>query len=339
MHARMSLSRLALALVALAATALGGCTVDETEIPPLSGPSELGLSLQMTATPDILPQDGSSQSAVQIVARGPDGRAVRALSLRMEIAVGGIVQDFGTLSSRTVVTGDDGIARLTYTAAPRSGDPSYAGSDIQLRATPISTDYAGTTSREITMRLTPPGVILPPNGAPVPEFTWSPAEVTLNADTIFDASATTDEGRACGNCTYNWTMGDGTSKSGQVITHFYRTAGTFTVRLTVTDPGGQTASKAQAVTVAAGQAPTAAFTFSPTEARASRDIFFNATASTAAPGRRIVFYEWDFGSGRTAEGVTVAKRYDTPGSYVVTLKVTDDIGATATVSQTVSVVP
>ncbi|MCC7125259.1 MAG: hypothetical protein IT178_10455, partial [Acidobacteria bacterium] len=41
------------ALVAIAAV-LAGCTVKKTEAPALSGPSELGLSLQTKVTPDIL---------------------------------------------------------------------------------------------------------------------------------------------------------------------------------------------------------------------------------------------------------------------------------------------
>ena len=89
----------------------------------------------------------------------------------------------------------------------------------------------------------------------------------------------------------------------------------------------------------ASRPPSAAFVYSPTAPHAGQDIFFNAAGSTAAPGRRIVAYDWDFGSGRTGTGVTVAKRYDSPASYVVTLTVTDDAGQQATVSQTIAVIP
>ena len=54
-------------------------------------------------------------------------------------------------------------------------------------------------------------------------------------------------------------------------------------------------------------------------------------------GRRIVSYDWDFGSGRTATGVTTTKAYDTPGTYTVTLTVTDDTGQQGTTSQNVTV--
>jgi PKD repeat protein len=334
-----TMSRVIRLFAVAVAVALGAaaCTVKETEAPPLAGPSVLGLSLSMTASPDTLPRDGASQSSVQVSALGPDGRAARGVSLRMEIVLDDVVQDFGTLSSRTVVTGDDGVARLTYTAPPRSADPTDPGSVIRIRATPISTDAQGTTPREIALRLTPSGVILPPGGAPVPAFIWSPSNVTLGVEVIFDATDTTDEGQPCGACSYAWSMGDGTSKTGQIVRHAFSAPGTFTVRLTVTDPTGRLASTSQAVGVGSATLPTAAFTYSPTAPGVSQDIFFTAAASTAAPGRRIAFYEWDFGSGRTAEGVTAVKRYDTAGTYIVTLKVTDDIGSSSTATQSVSV--
>jgi PKD repeat protein len=111
------------------------------------------------------------------------------------------------------------------------------------------------------------------------------------------------------------------------------------VTLRVTNAGGQTAQISQTVVVAAGTAPTATFVFSPQSPRTSQDIFFTAEASRAASGRRIVAYDWNFGSGRTGTGVTVAKRYDTPGTYNVTLTVTDDAFQQATTTQSVTVVP
>jgi PKD repeat protein len=174
----------------------------------------------------------------------------------------------------------------------------------------------------------------------VPEFTFSPTAPASFQSVTFDASPTQDEGVNCGaNCSYSWTFGDGGSASGQVAEHEFRAAGSFVVTLRVTDVRGQTAQVSKTVTVAAGTPPTASFTFSPTSPRTSQDIFFSAEASRAATGRRIVAYDWNFGSGRTGTGVTVSKRYDTAGSFVVTLTVTDDAFQQTTVSQTITVAP
>jgi PKD repeat protein len=298
-----------------AAIGLSACTVKKTEAPPLAGPSELGLSLRTSIFPDILDQDGISQSAVEIVARGPDGRPMRSVPVRAEIWVGGQIVDFGRLSSRTVVTGEDGIARLTYTSPPAPPEPVDYYTVVTLVLTPIGTDFNGANPRFVEVRVVPRGVIIPPNGAPRPDFIWNPTVVTTFTPVAFDASSTTDEGAICGaSCSYSWDFGDGTSGS----------ANTFIVRLSVTDRRNQTTVTTKPVTVTDTARPKAEFVFSPTAPRPGQEIFFNAAASTPAPGHRIVAYDWDFGSGRTGSGLTVAKGYNLAGVYSVTLTVTDD---------------
>lgn len=333
----------ALALTVLVAGAIGlsACTVKKTDAPDLAGPSEQGLSLRTSVTPDILDYDGFSQSQVEIVARGPDGRPMRGVPVRVEIRLGGQIVDFGRLSARNVVTGDDGVARLSYTAPPAPAEPVDTFTVVTLVLTPIGTDFNGSDSRYVEIRLVPRGVIIPPNGTPIPAFVITPTPVTTFTPVTFDASSTRDEGKPClGACSYSWNFGDGSSATGMVVSHEFRTANTFTVRLTVTDDRGQSATLAQAVAVEATEKPKADFVFSPTAPKTTDQIFFNAAASTAAPGHKIVAYDWDFGSGRTGTGMTIAKGYTTPGSYAVTLTVTDDTfspGGTAVVTKSVTV--
>jgi chitodextrinase len=298
----------------------------------------MALALHVQALPDVLPHDGVSQSTIQIEALGPDGRPVRALAVKLDVLSEGLIVDFGTLSAKTVITGDDGRARLTYTAPPKPAESAGFGSIVTILATPINGDFRGALARQVDIRLMPTGVILPPNGAPVPSFIVNPSPVVTFTLVGFDATGTTDEGVPCGTrCIYSWNFGDGGGASGMVVTHEYRVAGSYIVRLTVTDERGQSAFITQTVVVTAAAPPTAAFVFSPTAPLPGQVIFFNASASRAAPGRQIVFYEWDFGSGRFDEGVIVSKGYNTPGAYVVTLKVTDDADQVGTISQTVNV--
>lgn len=331
------MSRLIPAVLGLAVT-VAGCTVKKTEVPPLSGPSELGLSVQVRITPDILGQDGLSQASIEITARGPDSRPIGSLPLRVETEVGGVLADYGRLSTRSVVTGSDGIARLTYTAPPPLSEPVDNFTVVLVKVTPVNGDYANAVERTAEIRLVPPGngVILPPNGLPVAAFDITPTPVTTYVPVTFDASATKDDGRPCGgNCTYAWNFGDGSSGTGMVATHEYRTAGSFVVRLTVTDLRGGTSTTSQAVSVAQIAGPTAEFIYSPAEPRFGQEVFFNASASKATAPLRLVAYDWDFGTGRGGSGMTVAKRYDVdlippgalPGDDVtfnVTLKVYDD---------------
>jgi hypothetical protein len=323
----------------MALTMTAACTVKETDAPALAGPSTLATDLSIQASPDTVLWDGSSQSSITVDARGPNNQPVRGLSMRVDMFLGALPADFGTISARTIVTGDDGRARLVYTAPPKPLDGGE-GQVLTLGFTPIGTDYSNAARRTVDIKLIPPGVILPPNNAPVPAFTFSPGAPSTFSAVFFDASSTKDEGVPCGNnCSYTWSFGDGSSGSGMNVDHEFRSAGTFTVTLRVTDTRGQSAQTSQTLSIAAGTPPTATYVYSPTAPHVSQDIFFTAEASRAANGRRIVAYDWNFGSGRTGSGVTVSKRYDTPGSYVVTLTVTDDAGQQGTVSQTISVVP
>ncbi len=319
-----------------AAFCLAGCTVKKTEAPPLAGPSELGLSLFNTISPDEIPQDGIAQSQIQILARGPDARPISGVTMRVETRFGGVLMDYGRLSARQVTTGSDGIARLSYTAPPAVADPVDNYSVVEFLITPIGSNFQNANYRSIELRLFPKDGVNPPNGTPVPSFVVTPTPVTTYTPVTFDASATVDEGRPCGgDCLYAWDFGDGSQATGQVVGHEFRTAGSFTVRLTVTDVRGRSASTVQAVTVTQTARPTASFTFSPAAPRFGQVVFFNAAASTAAPGHRLVAYDWDFGTGREGYGVSVSKTYDIdlipPGAisgdeitFNVTLTVTDD---------------
>src|SRR5262245_28768279 len=103
------------AILAALSTAAAACTTHQDTVPVLSGPSELALALNVTATPDLVALDGS-QSAVVVSAKGPNGEPRVGLPLRLDIAVGSTMQDCGALSSRNVVTGTDGRAVSVFTA-------------------------------------------------------------------------------------------------------------------------------------------------------------------------------------------------------------------------------
>ncbi len=248
----------------LSVSALAACTVTNTDVPPLSGPSEMALGVSLQAVPDSILQDGGSQSSIMVEVHGPSNTPVRALPLRAEIRVDGIVQDFGSLSSKTMVTGDDGRARVVYTAPPPS-TLSQQSSRVTIAVVPIGGDYRGETFRTVDIRLVPQGVIGPSNPGLVPKFTFEPKAPTAFSKVNFDASETTDNGVRCGAaCSYSWNFGDGSNGSGLTVSHEFRAVSTFLVTLTVADARGATAVTSQSITVGAGTPPTATFRFSPT---------------------------------------------------------------------------
>ena len=282
--------------VAIAVVAGAGCTVDKQDAPELSGPSELGTSVTLYASPDTLRQDGASQSQITIQAQDSKGQPAKNLPIRLDIAVGGTLADFGQLSGKNLVTGGDGRASVTYTAPLAPADPVDTQTVIQIVATPGGTDYGNATPRSVSIRLVPPGVILPPNGTPVPSFTFSPSAPLSRVDVTFDGSLSTDsDGRIA---SYAWNFGDGSQGTGAVVKHEFKSVGTFVVTLTVTDDRGQSASLSKNVPVAAASAPTPAFVVSPAAPVVGDRVFFNGATSTAAVGRTIVQYRLGLRYGR-----------------------------------------
>jgi serine protease len=79
-------------------------------------------------------------------------------------------------------------------------------------------------------------------------------------------------------------------------------------------------------------APTAAFTAGCSALRCN----FDATASTDSDGT-IANYSWDFGDGTNGTGVKPTHTYVQAGTYPVGLTVTDNGGATATMSRSLTV--
>ena len=109
--------------------------------------------------------------------------------------------------------------------------------------------------------------------------------------------------------------------------------GGHTVNAQATDSAGNTAADSNPVTVDnLNDAPTASFTYSCSGLACN----FDGTGSSDPDGA-IVAYNWDFGDAMTGSGSTVSRTYTAPGTYTVTLTVTDDDGVTDIESKTVTV--
>ena len=328
-----------LTAVLAAAVGLAGCTVHkQSDAPPLTGPSETGLSMTIAVSPDVLTQDGQSQSLVTVQTFGPNGQPQRSVALRAEIIVGGASTDFGNLSARNIVTDANGRASLTYTAPPPPVFSNDPGTVVHIQVTPVGTDFANANSKNATIRLVPPGVIGPPLSTLRPDFTVPGA--TQGNPAVFTATVVDSTGAdATGQVTdFLWDFGDGGAGFGKSTSHTFNNPGTFAITLTIVDTLGRAAQTTHSITIGQGQIPTATFLFSPQSPIVDQVINFNASGSTAEPGHRITEYSWTFGDGELGSGPLITHSYNITGTYVVTLKVTDDAGRKSNlVSQTITV--
>lgn len=307
----------------LGLAALAACTTKGVEVPPLSGPSGLALSISMSADKDILTQNGLDEAVITVQALGPNGES-RNVNLRAQILVEGVPQDYGTLSTKTLTT--PSVIRYRAPNAPTTVGGQVA-QRVTIAVTPVGNDFVGEVSRTIELQLVPPGIILPTNPALVAAFTVTPAAPQAFNPVTFDATTTTNNGVACREaCTFAWNFGDGTTGTGMTTTHTFRTVGTFPVALAVTDSRGAQTTALRSITVAPSTPPTAGFQVSPGTVGVNQDVFFNASESRPAAGRTITRYDWNFGDGESGSGATVSHRYSSPGTYQVVLTVTDDVG-------------
>ena len=340
----MSFTYIRRAAVALALIATAGCTVKDTQVPPLSGPSGLALTLTVNAIPDSISQDGGSQSSVKVTAIGPDGKPVSGLPLRMDMIVSGVAQDYGTLSARSIVTNSDGVATVVYTAPPSPVNGVFGtcsglpGNCVSIVATATSSNFATANPQQVQIRLVPTGVILPPASQPTAAFTMSPTLALANVPVTFDASNSLPGAGASSISTYSWNFGDGTAAgNGRSVGHTFTSQQTFNVTLTVTNDRGLIASTTTAIAVGSVAAPGLKVVFSPGAPQAGQTVVFNADQSTAAPGHTLTVFNWNFGDGATASGSIASHAFTTAGTYNVVLSALDDTGQRATTSVSVAV--
>ena len=137
---------------------------------------------------------------------------------------------------------------------------------------------------------------------------------------------------------YTWDFGNGGKATGVSSSCTYTAAGTYIAVLTVTDNDGLVGTSSVAITVAApaNVAPTAVASASTTSGLAPLAIAFSSAGSKDLDGS-ISSYLWTFGDGTTSSSSSPSKTYSSAGNYTVTLKVTDNSGASATASVAVSV--
>ncbi len=232
----------ALALIAATGTS---CRLGTPEEPALTGPSTTGLSLALSASPDLLQRDGRAVSIVTISSYGPTGQLMPNVGVHLDIRVDGFTGGLGTLSQRDVNTGTSGKATVTYTSPLPAPLGQADSATVQLVVTPVGSDHANANSSALEIRLTPANQ----DGGPSASFVLGPRSPRIGDTILFDASASAP---STGNSIvmYAWDFGDGNASprvpflttTTPTMTHEYNKSGAFTVGLTVLDSAGKRAT-------------------------------------------------------------------------------------------------
>lgn len=161
---------------------------------------------------------------------------------------------------------------------------------------------------------------------PVASFTNSnPGNCTLPFTVNFTSTTA-----GAGN-TYSWDFGDNTTGTGPNPSHNYTAAGTYTVKMFVTNPFGCKDSMIKTALVQLGS--TTAFTANATICVGQPVTFTNNSVPTA------VSQSWNFGDATSSTDVLPVKSYTTPGNYTITLTNTYAGGCTNSTTRNITVLP
>ncbi len=204
--------------VTLTVTDQSGATATETITVTVDEPAG---NADPTVEAAALPASGPAPLQVLFTAQGsdPDGDAIT------------YAWDFGDGTS-----GTGRRARHTYTA-----NGTY-------EAEVTATDEAGNTATDtVTIVVGNPGG----NQAPTVQIAASKTSGKAPLNVQFTAAGTDPDGD---QLSYVWDFGDGGAAGGTKVNHQYKTAGTFTAKVTVTDPSGAKGEATVTITVTAGSA-------------------------------------------------------------------------------------
>lgn len=166
-------------------------------------------------------------------------------------------------------------------------------------------------------------IIVLENDPPTASISASPTSGVNPLEIKFLGSGTDSDGTID---SYHWDFDDVTDSDEQYPSKTFLDPGVYTVVLTVTDDKGATGTATVEITVSENSPPTASVSADPTFGYCPFTVQF--IGSGTDEDGSIDSYYWDFGDGDDTGSQNPSHTYNSPGTYTVTLTVTDDKGLT-----------
>jgi PKD repeat protein len=281
-------------------------------------------SYQVTLT--VTDDDGATNSTTQTVTVAENPPPNQSPNAAFTESCSGLTCSFNSAGS-----GDsDGTITYSWTfgdgSSSTEANPSHtytAGGTYTVRLEVRDDDNAtDDEAHQVTVTAPPP-----PNQSPNAAFTESCSGLTCS----FNSAGSGDSD---GTITFSWTFGDGGTSTEANPSHTYASGATYTVTLQVTDDDNATDTETRQVTVEAPNEPPQVG-FSPPSCTAGEACQF--TDGSSDSDGTIASWDWNFRSGGSSTDQNPSPTFPDPGTVEVTLTVTDNDGATGSVTHSVSV--
>lgn len=129
-----------------------GCSLDKAPEPDLAGPSDAGVSAELSALPDVLNADGVSQSQVRLVLRDQKGQPFSGHPVLFQHNGDGLLTPGSTFigpvqTGLVMATDSNGVAYVTYVAGE-----AITSVRVWVRPYGIDTTFTWERSVEISQR-------------------------------------------------------------------------------------------------------------------------------------------------------------------------------------------
>jgi PKD repeat protein len=267
----------------------------------------------------IEPQSGSRVVFNGTLSSDPDGEIA---SFAWDFDEDGGIDSTAAISEFTFASGTYNVS-LTVT-------DDDGNSDTLTQSVPV----------QAISQVQPPTSILPP----VANFEYSPTQPLSGQPVSFNGLLSMDSDGDIVSYAWDFENDGVVDAQDAFVSHTFAIPGTYDVALTVFDNGGNSDKFIRSILVDAAsstsrppttsfQPPIASFSYMPEQPMAGELVLFDATDSWDPDGE-ILAYSWDFNNDGSPDAETASAEhiFPEPGSFTVSLTVTDNAGASDTLS-------
>jgi len=210
----------------------------------------------------------------------------------------------------------------SFTIASPKTAGTYEYRVVSGLASNISSSECTVASNELTLTVTA-----------TPTAAFSVADTTC----LGSANVFTDQSTSNGATITSWTwnFGDGQTSTLQNPSHTYTKNGNYTVQLTVGNSNGCTsATVSKSIHISA--LPVAAFAYSTPDCATAAIALTDKSTTTEGS---VSSWAWSFGDGGTSTLQNPSHTYTTAGTYTVKLVITNSVGCSSTISESIVISP